>query len=146
MNKVLYHIICLLMAIGFVACGGQKPVSHQEESREAKQLLQGVWMEEDDETAVFQMKGDSIFYADSTSMPARFWVIGDTLFVGSNRYPIEKHTEHLLWFRNQNGDLLKFVKSDDTNTKDEFEQSKPQILTLTEVLKRDTVVFFDSQR
>ena len=146
MNKVLYHIMCLLMAIGFVACGGQKPVSHQEESREAKQLLQGVWMEEDDETAVFQMKGDSIFYVDSTSMPARFWVIGDTLFVGSNRYPIEKHTEHLLWFRNQNGDLLKFVKSDDTNTKDEFEQSKPQILTLTEVLKRDTVVFFDSQR
>ena len=146
MNKVLYHIICLLTVIGFVACGGQKPTAQQEESREAKQLLQGVWVEEDGETAVFQMKGDSIFYADSTSLPARFWVIDDTLFVGSNRYPIEKHTEHLLWFRNQNGDLLKFEKSDDKELNVEFEQSKPQILTITKVLKRDTVVFYDSQR
>ena len=145
MNKVLFYIIGIASLL-LTACSGQpKPVSERSESREAKRLMQGVWLD-DSESAVFQMKGDSIFYADSTSMPARFWVIGDTLFVGSNRYPIEKHTEHLLWFRNQNGDLLKFVKSDDTNTKDEFEQSKPQILTLTEVLKRDTVVFFDSQR
>ena len=148
MNKVLYHIIvgCLLVLV-FVACGQQKSVAEQEESREAKQLLQGVWMEEGGELPVFQMKGDSVFYADSTSMPARFRVVGDTLYIGSaNRYFIEKHTAHLLWFRNQNGELMKFEKSDDEDVKDEMAQQKPQILTLTEVLKRDTVVFFDSQR
>lgn len=148
MNKVLYHIIiwCALV-LTVVACGQRKPSAEQEESREAKQLLQGVWMEEGGELPVFQMKGDSVYYADSTSMPARFRVIGDTLYIGSeNRYLIEKHTEHLLWFRNQSGELMKFEKSDDAEVKDEFEQQKPQILTITEVLKRDTVVFYDSQR
>ena len=148
MNKVLYHIIIWgLLAIVLAACGEKKTAAEQEESREAKQLLQGVWMEEDGEIPVFQMKGDSVFYADSTSMPARFCVIGDTLYIGSaNRYFIEKQTEHLLWFRNQNGELMKFEKSDDAELKNEFEQQKPQILSLTEVLKRDTVVFYDNQR
>lgn len=148
MNKVLYHIImCGVLVLVLAACGQQKPVAEQEESAEAKQLLQGVWLEEDGETPVFQMKGDSVFYADSTSMPARFRVIGDTLYIGSEyRYFIEKHTEHLLWFRNQNGELMKFEKSDDAEMKDEIEQQKPQILSLNKVLKRDTVVFYDSQR
>lgn len=148
MNKVLYHIIIgAVLAVALAACGQQKPVAEQEESREAKRLLQGVWMEEDGELPVFQMKGDSIYYADSTSMPARFRVIGDTLYIGSgNRYFIEKHTENLLWFRNQNGELMKFNKSDDAEMNVDFEQQKPQILTLTEVLKRDTVVFYDSKR
>ena len=148
MNKVLYHIIiwgALVMTLA--ACGQHKPVAEQEESREAKQLLQGVWMEEGGELPVFQMKGDSVFYADSTSMPARFRVVGDTLYIGSaNRYLIEKHTEHLLWFRNQNGELMKFEKSDDEEMTLEMEQQKPQILSITAVLKRDTVVFYDSQR
>ena len=115
MNKVLYHIIiwCALV-LTVVACGQRKPSAEQEESREAKQLLQGVWMEEGGELPVFQMKGDSVFYADSTSMPARFRVVGDTLYIGSaNRYFIEKQTAHLLWFRNQNGERMKFEKSDD---------------------------------
>jgi len=148
MNKVLYHIIIWsILAIFFVSCGQQKPVAEQEESREAKQLLQGVWMEDGGEIPVFQMKGDTVYYADSTSMPARFRVVGDTLYIGSvNRYFIEKHTEHLLWFRNQNGELMKFKKSDDEDVKEEFEQQKPQILTLHDVLKRDTVVFYDNQR
>ena len=148
MNKVLYHIIIgLVLVLTMTACGQPKPVAEQEESREAKQLLQGVWMEEDSELPVFQMKGDSVYYADSTSMPARFRVVGDTLYIGSeNRYFIEKHTEHLLWFRNQSGELMKFEKSDDAEVKDEFEQQKTKILTITEVLKRDTVVFYDSQR
>ena len=60
MNKVLYHIIIWgLLAVFLIACGQQKPVAEQEESREAKQLLQGVWMEEGGELPVFQMKGDS---------------------------------------------------------------------------------------
>ena len=99
------------------------------------------------ETAVFQMKGDTVYYADSTSMPAYFRVIGDTLYIGtSGRYFIEKQTEHLLCFKMPSGETARYVKSDDKELGRVFEQTKPQILELTEVLKRDTVVFFEGER
>ena len=96
------------------ACSGQqKPASERSESREAKRLMQGVWLD-DSESAVFQAKGDTVYYADSTSMPAYFRVVDDTLYIGKEgRYHIEKQTEHLLWFKSETGELTKLSKSDD---------------------------------
>lgn len=137
----------MLLAL-FVGCGQkQSRVEEQTESLQAKALLQGVWMDEETEAIAFQMKGDSVYYADSTSMPARFRVVADTLYIGSSvRYHIEKHTAHVLWFKNQSGEMAKFVKADTTDVSTHLEQNKPQILTLTEVLKRDTVVFHEGKR
>jgi hypothetical protein len=95
------------------------------------------------------MKGDTIYYADSTSMPAAFKVVGDTLYIGSSvRYFIEKQTEHVLWFKSQGGETMKFYKNTEQPDDSLAAQmpDKPQILTLTEVLKRDTVVFYDNER
>ncbi len=149
MNRL--RLTLLLFAVtALVGCSRQqKPVSEQKESLTAKQMLQGVWIDEDTEAAVFRMKGDSVFYADSTSMPAKFKVVGDTLYIGdAARYAIVKHTEHVLWFRNQSGETRKFVKNTgdgDESVATEF-NDKPTVLTLTEVLKRDTVVFHANQR
>ena len=148
--NILRTILPVAAALLMVGCGQQKsPLSEKGESKEAKSLLQGAWMEEDSETFVFRMKGDSIYYADSTSMPAVFKVIGDTLYIGSSvRYFIEKHTEHVLWFRSQSGETMKFYKNTEQPDDSIAAQlpNKPQILTLTEVLKRDTVVFLDNNR
>ena len=149
MYKVISHLVAFVtLLVLAVSCGHQsQPADQREESREAKQLLQGVWMDEDTETAVFQMKGDTVYYADSTSMPAYFRVIDDTLYIGSSgRYYIEKQTEHVLWFKNPTGETVKYVKSDDQTMDRVFEQTKPQILELSEVLKRDTVVFYEGDR
>ncbi len=129
------------------ACSGQqKPASERSESREAKRLMQGVWLD-DSESAVFQAKGDTVYYADSTSMPAYFRVVDDTLYIGKEgRYHIEKQTEHLLWFKSETGELTKLSKSDDEVLKEVFAQTKPQVLTLTQVLKRDTVVYYNGER
>jgi hypothetical protein len=138
----------LILLLAAVSGCGQKGcnAAQAEESKEAKQLLQGVWIDEDTETAAFRMKGDSVYYPDSTSMPAYFRVVGDTLFIGDAvGYHIEKHTEHVLWFMSKSGELMKFVKSIDEPQDDEFTE-QPQILTLTEVLKRDTVVFWNGNR
>ena len=139
-----------VVALLTVGCGGSPVAPNaQEESREAKQLLQGVWTDEDTEAVAFRMKGDSVYYSDSTSMPASFKVVGDTLYIGDNiRYAIEKHTEHVLWFKNQRGELMKFVKDAEAAKEmspTEF-SSAPKILTLTEVLKRDTVVTYNGER
>jgi FKBP-type peptidyl-prolyl cis-trans isomerase len=80
-------------------------------------------------------------------MPAYFRVYEDRLFIGSTaRYHIEKHTEHLLWFRGNDGELVKLAKDDKSeDNKELFEHNKPQILSLTDVLKKDTVVNYEGK-
>ena len=147
MNRLLIIITGFVLAGLLWSCGNSAP---QEESREAKALLQGIWMDNETEDVLFSMKGDTVYYADSTSMPAYFKVVGDTLYVGSNAgYHIEKQSDHIFWFKNQNGELVKLEKVDeeDLTEAEKKPQSQPTtIQTLTEVLKRDTVVFKDGQR
>ena len=105
-------ITCVLMFAAFVSCGQRAGDANLPESKEAKQLLQGVWSDEEAESIVFLMKGDSVYYPDSTSMPAYFRIVGDSLVLASGAtYNIDKLTENLFWFRNQNGDLLKYRRS-----------------------------------
>lgn len=148
MKKLLIIVITsLMLSASLWSCKGNAP---QEESREAKALLQGIWMDNETENVLFRMKGDTVYYADSTSLPAYFKVVGDTLYIGENNgYYIEKQTDHLLSFRNQNGELMKLVKVNEEDLPDMAEEEQPAqpvIQQLKEVLKRDTVVFMGGQR
>lgn len=148
MNREKGELIILLLLCALVIGCGQNAGSAEQakESQEAKKLLQGVWSDEDTETVVFQMKGDSVYYPDMTSMPAYFKVLDDTLYIGNTaRYHIEKHTEHVLWFKSADGELVKLVKGNN-NDKELFVHNDTQILTLTDVLKKDTVVMYEGER
>ncbi len=136
------------LAVLLVSCSSQpKQASREQESREAKQLLQGIWIDDETESLVFQLQGDSVYYPDSTSMPAYFYVVGDTLYMGSSAsYHIEKQTEHILWIQALNGEVLKLTKDQDNQDGDVFKENKAQIQTVTEVQKRDTVVFYQNTR
>ena len=149
MNLTRHTIIFFLTSLLLNSCGQQSQSQDggQEESREAKRLLQGVWTDTDTENVVFQIKGDSIFYTDSTSMPAYVKVIGDSIYFGTaSVYLVEKHSEHLLWLKSRTGEVLKFAKSSEEGVAEEFQRKRPEILSLTGVLKRDTVVYHDGER
>ena len=148
MKRFIYFLTYLLLTVLLWSCGQRHlPLEQREESRKAKQLLQGVWTDEDTETVAFKMQGDSVYYPDSTSMPAYFKVIDDTLYIGTSAcYHIEKQTEHVLWFKSQQGDLVKLVKNESSDDAVLFEHKKTEILSLTEVLKRDTVVVYGNER
>lgn len=149
MSKTVYVTILsgLLLLGPLSGCRQRVSPAGQPESREAKRLLQGLWNDEETEAPVFKLEGDSVYYPDSTSMNAYFKVVGDTLYIGPNaRYHIEKHTEHLLWFHGANGEQVRLVKNDDAAVDSVYELNKPQILTLTEVLKRDTVAYYEGTR
>lgn len=146
MRHLFIYMMVTAALSAVMGCGSRKAdAPSKEESRQAKMLLQGVWTDEETEDIVFKMQGDSVYYSDSTSLPAYFKVIDDTLYVGASaRYHIEKHTEHLLWFRSQTGELVKLTK--DKEREQDFVKPETQILTLTGVLKRDTVVFWNGNR
>ncbi len=142
----------VILAVGqFSSCkkgaAAQKDVTVQEDSV-AKQMLQGIWVDEDEQDVAFKAQGDSIFYPDSTSMPVRFQIIADTLVLhGASdvKYPILKQTRHLFVFRNQNGDEIRLVLSDDADDANFFSDKHPQPLNQGKLIKRDTIVSFQNK-
>lgn len=145
------YLALLLMAFSILLTGckdkGKTSAKHPE-NKEAKVLLQGIWVDDDSGEVIFKIKGDTIYYPDTTSVPAYFKIVSDTLIMGASaqRYAIEKQSPHLFWFKNQNDDLVKLRKSDDPNDVLAFEHSRPTVLTLDQVLKRDTVVMHGANR
>ena len=143
--RLLFSVVWVMAA--FIGCQQHANNGKLPESKEAKQLLQGVWSDVESESVVFQIHGDSVYYPDSTSMPAYFRVYNDTLYIGSSsRYHIEKHSEHVLWFKGGDGEIVKLVKENDTQEEELFEKQKTQILTLSDVMKNDTVVVYQNNR
>lgn len=105
MKKQFFLLICLLTALT-ISIGGcrerAKQVSAPQEDLAAKKMLQGIWVNEDEESVAFEAQGDSIFYPDTTSQPVRFQIVEDTLVLhGAEdiKYPIIKQTPHLFIFK-----------------------------------------------
>ena len=142
--KKLFGYLTLLCSV-LLLTGCSSTSGKPKESKEAKELLQGIWVDEGTDEVLFKLQGDSVYYPDSTSMSAYFMVAADTLYIGNtSRFHIEKHTEHVLWIHNEDGELMKLHKDDDPDDDEEFPDH--QVQTLTEVVKRDTVVFYNGER
>ena len=140
----------LILAVLLTGCSRQRDgvsVDSEKDSPKAKAMLQGGWVDAETGDVSFRVKGDTIFYSDSTSMPACFRIADDSLVLASGaRYGIEKQTEHLFWFKNQNGDLVKLEKSEDPEDADEFVHDTPKVLSYTHQVKTDSVVMYNGER
>ena len=145
--KQAFNILLLACFLLGVAACGQKSEKEQPEIKEdtaAKKLLQGIWLDGDDEDDVaFRVKGYTIYYPDSTSRPVYFYIVGDTLVMkGANtsKYPIVNQAAHIFQFKVQNGDIVKLVKTDDQSYLQQFSHEQPVTLNQNTLVKRDTVV------
>lgn len=141
----------LALFLGMSSCKGGKeqPQKRTEEDREAKQMLQGIWVDEDEQDVAFKAKGDTIYYPDSTSQPVYFQILDDSLVLhGANesKYAIVRQTRNLFVFKNQNGDEVKLVLSDDPDDASFFTSERPQPINQGKVIKRDTVLSFNNDR
>ncbi len=143
-------IFALAFAALLGACGhkADQPGKPQEDIA-AKKMLQGIWVDDDAQTVAFKIKGDTIYYPDTTSIPAYFQIIEDTLVLhGGNivKYPIVKQAQHLFIFKNQNGDEVKLVLSSDPDNANAFRHERPQVINQNQTIRRDTVVAYNGER
>ena len=142
--------IIILLALALCSCGNRSatvPVTEQDEDRDSKAMLQGFWVDDETEEAAVLVKGDTIFYSDSTSMPAYFRIVGDSLVLASGTtYNIDRLTENLFWFRNQNGDLVKYRRSSNPEEDSTWVHDTPHIMTYTHQVKTDSVVNYGGNR
>ena len=142
------YLIVVLAAM-FSACGAnQDKETLQEEDREAKEKLQGIWLDDNTEAAVLQVAGDTIYYADAAVAPVAFKIIGDTLTTYGariNNYKIEKQGEYIFWFHSPVGDVIRLHRAENNADSLSFihEQEVP---VYTEVIKKDSVVMYDNTR
>lgn len=138
-----------MLAVALSSCGTpQQKASAQEENREAKTLLQGIWLDDDTETALLRVKGDTIYYADAATVPVSFKIIGDTLVTygaQTNGYKIEKQGEHIFWFHSAVGDVIRMHKADDETDSLSFVHNQ-EVPVYDEVIKKDSVVIYDNVR
>lgn len=143
MRAKAYSIIAILILALFAACGKQKSAPGIKEDPAAKKMLQGLWLDEDAQAVAFKVEGDSIFYPDSTSMPAHFWIYNDTLYMQNQRlmkYKIVKQAPHLFIFINTSGDHVRLVKTTEKDFEGQFSSSHPVVINLNQTIKRDTMV------
>ncbi len=146
MNRLIFILISLVL---FLSCsqGGSSSKEAEHEDLDAKARMQGIWMDSESEDVSFRVKGDTIYYTDSVSMPAYFKIVGDSLVLASGtRYAIDRLTEHLFWFKNQNGDMIKLRKSEEMENDSSFMHEKPKVMTYTHQVKIDSVINYDGER
>ena len=142
-----------ISVIATLASCGNTPEKNNtlSEDLEAKKTIQGIWVDELEGNCVLRAKGDTIFYTDSLSEPVKFHIYADTLYLESShpsKYRLNKLSEHILRFINNDGDEISLVKSDDKNLVSLFEKIKKSISHINqgELIKRDTILSVADKR
>lgn len=150
-TNMIKYLAISLAAILLLACNNSPKtiISEQEEDAKAKDLLQGIWLDDETESPLMYVKGDTIYYADSQSAPIAFKVMGDTLCTYGNDstyYRIDKQAEHIFWFHSMADNIIKLHKSEDPNDSLSFVGKELIVPTYTEITQRDSVVNFNGTR
>lgn len=148
--KLERYFIILICALILAGCETQpQQAPSRAENAQAKKMLQGIWLNEDDGTVSFKASGDTIYYPDSTSQAVAFKIFDDTLVLyGAQemKYPIIKQAPHLFQFRNQIGDIVTLTRSADRQDNTLFAKRKTVSLNQRRLIKRDTVVYYDAKK
>lgn len=152
-SLLIAHCSFIIMLLLAWSCGQQQPkpttTAKVQENREAKAMLQGVWQDAETDEVLFMAEGDTVYFADPTSMPAYFRIVGDSIELGPNTYRISKQTAHNFWFKNHAGDEVRLVKrdeADDSEEQPDLSDQEPQIISTTQVVNLDSVVMYGGQR
>lgn len=141
---------CLILP----GCRDRQRENAAQEDLRAKQMLQGVWVNDDDGEPAWKVKGDTIYFPDATSQPLHFEVVADTLVLtGANtmKYPVIRQMPHVFQFKNQNGEVVRLDKSANPDDALAFDATPPEGSATVELnqqrlIKRDTIVTFGGER
>lgn len=142
-------VIGLCSIVLFAACGSKQDAKPTE-NLTAKELLQGIWVDDETEMPLMRIEGDTIYYADPLSVPVTFKVIEDSLYVYGNEtiaYKIDKQAEYSFWFHSLVDEIVKLHKSENAEDSLAFANRGVEVISTTpEVLKKDSVVMYKGTR
>ena len=146
----LYKYTVFIIFLFFLSCiGKQSQNIDVKENHEMKAMLQGTWLDEDTETPMLCIKGDSLHYMTSGTLPVVFRIIEDSLItygVETTSYHIEKQNEYMLWLQSDMGGIIKMNKADDSINSIDFPIQTKKTEATKEVIQKDQIVFYNNVR
>ena len=110
-----FKYICLICFVVLAACQEGSRLQRMSEDKVAKELLQGIWVDNDSEMPVLLVVGDTLHYADPNATPLYFKIILDSIYlmgVDTISYKIERQGENTFWFTTATDELMKLHRSD----------------------------------
>ena len=146
----LYKYTAFIICLFFISCAGKQPQNIVvKENHEMKAMLQGTWLDEDTETPMICIKGDSLHYMTPGTLPVAFRIIEDSLItygVEATSYHIEKQNEYMLWLQSDMGGIIKMNKADDSINSIDFPIQTKKTEARKEVIQKDQIVFYNNVR
>ncbi len=146
-------IVVSLCTFLLFACTGNKKQEAKEtdnKKSEAKAMLQGVWIDDDTDTPLLYVKGDTIYYTDPQTSPVYFDIRKDTLYLHSQTlasYRIDRQTEFSFWFHTDEDNAVKLHKSENPSDTLAFPKKNVEVIPVyTSVTKKDSVVMHKGTR
>lgn len=141
----------LLSGLLLLAACSTHPTQTKEqepENKEAKSMLQGLWMDDVTETPLLRIEGDSIYYLDSSVAPVAFKIIRDSMKTYGSKpasYLIKKQDEYTFWLQSVMGETLQLSKAETPLDSIAFFNEDVQESNPT-VIQKDHVVTYNQVR
>ena len=148
----LYKYTAIISFFFFYSCAGkQSQTMSVKENLEMKTMLQGTWMDEDTETPMICIKGDSIHYMTSGTLPVAFRIIEDSLITYGTEptsYYIVKQNEYMLWLQSDMGGIIKMNRADESESihSVNFHVQTKEPEPTKEVIQKDRIEFYKDVR
>lgn len=148
---IKWSTISMALIVLLASCGnsGNGQISEKEDLT-AKELLQGIWLNDETEMPLMRISGDTIYYVDPQNAPVYFKVIRDTIYLRGNApiaYKIDRQTEYSFWFHSSSDEIVRMHKSENPEDTLSFSSQQVEVIhTTTEVIKKDSVVMYNGTR
>lgn len=156
MNKRIFmtikeSAILIVLIVSLASCGNrQGGEASAKEDLTAKQLLQGIWVDDETDMPLMRIEGDTMYYTNPQSAPVSFKVVRDTIYVYSNEpvaYKIDRQTEYSFWFHLPADEVIRLHKSENEEDSLAFANREVEVISTTpEVIKKDSVVTYKDTR
>jgi hypothetical protein len=144
--------ILLLVMVSLVAChNGGSRLERMSEDKVAKDLFQGVWIDDSTDMPMIMVLGDTLRYADQHATPVLFKIIRDSLYLLGDdtlSYKIVRQGETVFWLNTATDELMKLHRSDYEEDRFAFsqEQEPVEANVIQEYLEKDSIIVYDDTR
>ncbi|MBQ7553998.1 MAG: DUF4738 domain-containing protein [Bacteroidaceae bacterium] len=147
----LIRLIILFTLALLTSCHGTNRLERMSEDLVAKQLLQGIWVNDSTDMPFFLIQGDSIKFTDHDIISVSFKVIRDSIYLlGTDTisYKIERQADNLFWLRTNEENVMKLYRSESDDDRYAFEQRKaaPEVTIVQQKMQKDSVITYGGVR